>query len=110
MIKSIRQVLRHSAHSGPVYALTGSHDNQFFFSGSGDGTVIKWTINSLEKPVVTARIDGQIFSMLYLDDKQHLIVGTMSGTIHVIDLNFKKEIHCITFHEESIFDLKRYDN
>ena len=110
MIKSIRQVLRHSAHSGPVYALTGSDDNQFFFSGSGDGTVIKWTINSLEKPVATARIDGQIFSMLCLDDKQHLIVGTMSGTIHVIDLNFKKEIHCITFHEESIFDLKRYDN
>lgn len=102
--------MRYSAHAGPVYALAGSENNQFFFSGSGDGTIIKWTINSLDKPVATARIDGQIFSMLYLGDKQHLIVGTMSGNIHVIDLNLKKEIHCITFHEESIFDLKRCDN
>jgi WD repeat-containing protein 61 len=110
MITSIRQVLRYSTHAGPVYALTGSDDNQFFFSGSGDGTVVKWMIDSLDKPVATARIDGQIFSLLYLGDKEHLVVGTMSGTMHVIDLNFKKEIHCITFHQESVFDIKRYGN
>jgi WD40 repeat protein len=102
----IEQIAKLPMHQGAVYSLEKGEDENKFFSAGGEGIVIKWNVQQLDKPTAVAKVDGQIFSLCFLSKKNHLLIGTMSGGLHVIDLNLKKEIHYITFHQQSVFDIK----
>jgi WD40 repeat protein len=84
-------------------------DENTFLSGGSEGIVIKWNILQPDKATAVARVDGQVFSLLLIPEKNHLVVGTMSGGLHVVDLSLKKEIHYITYHQQSIFDIQLHD-
>jgi len=106
---TVNQVAKLTMHTGSIYSLAKGENEKYFFSGGSEGIVAKWDVDALNKPAAVAKVDGQIFALLFLPEKNHLIIGTMSGGLHVIDLNEKKEIHYITFHELSIFDIKVHE-
>ncbi len=108
MALTITQTSRLKLHQGSIYTLELGADERYFFSAGSEGLVARWDVNSLNTPVAVAKVEGHIFSLLFLPEKNHLVIGTMSGGLHVIDLNLKKEIHYITFHEQSIFDIKKH--
>ncbi len=60
----------------------------------------------MDKAKAVAKVAGQIFSMLFLEDKNVLIVGTMSGGLHVIDMAGRNETLNIYHHKQSIFDIR----
>lgn len=106
---TIEQVAKLTLHNGSIYSVIPGRDENSFFSAGSEGIVAQWKVGELNKPTAVAKVDGQIFALLFLPEKNYLIIGTMSGGLHVIDLSAKKEIHYITFHEQSIFDIKQYD-
>jgi WD40 repeat protein len=95
-------------HSGSIYELVKGKDEHTFLSAGSEGIVVEWNILAPEKATAIAKVNGQIFSLLYLEENNHLVIGTMSGGLHVIDLTQKKEIHYITFHDQSLFSIKRW--
>lgn len=107
---TIEQIAKLTIHNGSVYALVKGENENTFFSGGSEGIVVKWKTDLLNQPTAVAKVDGQIFALCFHSSKNHLLIGTMSGGFHVIDLNEKKEIRYITFHTQSIFDIKFFGN
>lgn len=105
----IEQISKFALHKGSVYALVNGNSGSSFLSAGSEGIVVQWNLNDPLNAVAIAKVDGQVFSLLLLPEKNHLVIGTMSGGLHIIDLNEKKEIHYITYHEQSIFDIKLYE-
>lgn len=95
-------------HQGSVYALCGGATEDEFYSAGSEGIVAKWNLHHLNEARAAAKVDGQVFALLYQPHGNRLVLGTMSGGMHVIDLNERKEVHYITYHEQSIFDLKEH--
>ena len=108
-VLEIEQIAKVAMHHGSVYALAKGYDETTFLSGGSEGVVIAWNLLQPDRAIALAKVDGQIFALLLLPGKNHLVIGTMSGGLHMVDLNLKKEIHYITYHEQSIFDLKLHD-
>lgn len=102
----VEQVAKLPLHQGSVYALCGGATEDEFFSAGSEGIVAKWSLQHLNEATAAAKVDGQVFALLYQPHRHRLVLGTMSGGIHVIDLNERMEVHYITYHEQSIFDLK----
>lgn len=105
----VTQAAKLRLHQGSIYCLAGGADDYSFFSGGSEGLVASWNAHSPAHSSAVAKVDGHIFALLFLKEKNHLVIGTMSGALHVIDLNLKKEIHYITFHQQSIFDIKQHE-
>lgn len=105
----IEQISKFALHKGSVYALVNGNSGNSFLSAGSEGIVVQWNLNDPLNAVAIAKVDGQVFSLLLLPEKNHLVIGTMSGGLHIIDLSEKKEIHYITYHEQSIFDIKLYE-
>ncbi|MCY7411264.1 MAG: hypothetical protein LH473_13410 [Chitinophagales bacterium] len=110
MSVTIEQIAKLTIHNGSVYALVKAENENTFFSGGSEGIVVKWITDLLNQPIAVAKVDGQIFALCFHSSKNHLLIGTMSGGFHVIDLNEKREIRYITFHTQSIFDIKLWGN
>ena len=106
---TVEQTAKVKLHEGSVYALCRGVSDQRFFSAGSDGIVVKWDLQQLSSATAVARVNGQVFALAYNEISNHLLVGTMSGGLHVIDLEARKEIHSIAFHEQSIFDIKVHD-
>jgi WD40 repeat protein len=102
------QVAKVPLHRGSVYALCGGASEEEFYSAGSEGIVAKWNLQHINEATAAAKVDGQVFALLYQPLSNCLVMGTMSGGIHALDLNTRKELHYITYHEQSVFDLKEH--
>lgn len=102
----IEKIATLTGHAGAVYTLCKNKNNQQeFFSTGGDGNVVKWNFDDLDKGAVCAKVQSQIFSMAYLSKSNVMLLGQMQGGIHVLDLNNHKEIKHLAFHKNGVFDI-----
>ncbi|MEI7802717.1 MAG: hypothetical protein WCI97_08745, partial [Bacteroidota bacterium] len=101
----VEKLVQVAAHTGSVYSIISDGSETIFTAGS-DGIVIRWNIHQPESPTAVAKIAGQIFTMYLFQPLNQLWIGTMSGAVHVIDLNLKKEIHHFVNHSASVFDIQ----
>jgi len=99
-----------TGHSGSVYTIIQEQNSNTFLSAGSEGIVVKWSSADYSHPTACAKVKGHIFALLFLPDKNHLVIGTMYGSLYVIDLNSKQEIHHITFHQQSIYDIRFFDS
>ncbi len=90
-----------SGHKGPVYTLCKAPAGNSFFSGSGDGTLVRWRIGAIDGEVL-ARTNEAIYSA-HLHGNDLIFIGTEAGAIHVIELRTAREIHHFTVHRKGIF-------
>jgi len=101
------QKLHHfTGHQGAIYTLEVSSEKDFFFSGSGDAYVTRWNAENTVSPEAIIRAQATVYSLCLMHEKNFLAVGESSGTLHVVDLKSKKEIHNIVFHTAGIYDMK----
>lgn len=103
---SIQKLHHFTGHQGAVYALEASDWEDFFFSGSGDNYVTRWDSNGSAIPEAIIRAQATVYSLCFIREKNLLAIGESSGTLHVVDLNSKKEIRNIVFHKAGIYDIK----
>lgn len=89
-------------HQGAVYALAWSQNGRSFYSGSGDGFVVKRDVKSLET-LDTIRVGEAVFSIWEDAARQRLWIGTQSGSIRVIDLHERIEVKHIVQHSQGVF-------
>jgi len=101
----VKYKLRHilKGHAGPVYTLLGGPGHGSVYSGSSDGIVAKWNIESGKPEAFSVRTDKPVFSILFHGDI--LLVGQGEGGIHVVDFAAGKEIRFLKYHRLGVFDM-----
>jgi len=103
---SIKKITTLTGHRGSVYTLVADSKESFiFYSGSGDGTAVRWNLNDIDTATVVAKVSGNIFSLSLLAKKQILLLGQMQGGIHVLNIDKKKEQKHLAYHKNGIFDI-----
>lgn len=90
-------------HKGPLYALSQFKDG--ILSGGSDRKVVEWNLKKGEGGVL-ANSAAAIISLIYLEDRDLLLVGQMEGGVHVVDLKERKEIKYLKGHENYVFDIR----
>ncbi|MEZ4722471.1 MAG: hypothetical protein R2813_11420 [Flavobacteriales bacterium] len=97
-----KRLKTYQAHSGSLYALAEGRTNGTFFSGGADKVVAEWSLAKAEPNEFAIRTDHTIYSLLNLHS-QTLLIGTIVGGIHVIDLVEKREVRHLKLHDKGIF-------
>lgn len=93
-----------------MYALAHGSRSGSFLSAGSEGMVVEWNVHDPSVATAIAKVEGQVFALLLLPAQNHLIIGTMSGGLHIVDLNVREEIHYLTYHSQSVFDIKTYND
>ena len=101
----VTKVHTFTGHRDCVYVLEKSGEESCFFSGSGDGMVVKWDIKNPDEGELIAKVDNSVYAMAYVPVKNWLIIGQNFKGLHVIDLSNKQEIKNLHFTEAAIFDI-----
>ncbi len=99
-----------TGHRDCVYTLEPSADSSVFFSGAGDGMVVKWDMNSPEEGEQIAQLPNSIYALHHVLAKDILIVGHNYEGIHLIDWRNKKEKVSLKLNASAIFDIQSHDN
>lgn len=99
---SIEKNFAISNHEAPVYALEPFNE-EGFFSGGGDKIISLRGLFKQSESKGIVNTGTTIYSLKFLSHKNTLLAGVAGGGMHVIDLNEKKEIHFLLFHQKGIY-------
>lgn len=101
----IKKLAALTGHTGSVYTLLQNPAApNTFYSGSGDGMVIRWNLDDFTSGVVVAKVQANIFSLCSLPS-DILLIGQMNGGINVISLAEKKELRHLVYQQGAIYDM-----
>lgn len=104
---SVRKRAQLTGHNASIFALGPDATSQSFLSGAGDGWVVRWDLDDPETGRLIAKVDTQIFSLLYLPESERVVVGNMNGGVHWVDLHDPEKTRNIAHHQKGVFDLVR---
>jgi WD40 repeat protein len=121
MTIDIKKITQLTGHQGSVYTLTDSMapqsrlnrdfaDAQYFLSGAGDGWVVEWDLAKPEVGKLLAKIETNIFALLFIKEKNLIVAGNRDGGIHFIDLNDPAQNKNVAHHNKGVFSIQLIDN
>ncbi|CDO56314.1 hypothetical protein DV495_004245 [Geotrichum candidum] len=81
-----------SGHSGSVYSLAITPDEQFLFSGSADSLVKAWDLSTRKElyTIYSVYDIGDVFSVVWAPNNEYLILGSQNASIQWIKLYDKE--------------------
>ncbi|HEY3429554.1 MAG TPA: WD40 repeat domain-containing protein [Cyclobacteriaceae bacterium] len=103
---NVQKVHSFSGHRDCVYTLQPSHQPNVFFSGAGDGMIVKWDQSNPESGELIAKLPNSVYSLFYHHQTNQLIAGHNYDGIHILDPENKKEIGSLHFTKAAIFDIQ----
>jgi WD40 repeat protein len=106
----VNKVQTFSGHRDCVYTLQPSSDPTVFFSGAGDGMVVRWDAEHPEQGELIAKLPNSIYAMHYHPTTNLLITAHNYDGIHILDWKEKKEAGSLHFSKAAIFDLQSVGN
>ncbi len=95
-----------TGHQGAIYALEQGPEKDILFSGGADKLITAWNLSTLENLPFQANFPAPVYSICYIPEQKLLLAGTSAGSIHVIDLENKKEVKILQHHTAQIFDIR----
>jgi WD40 repeat protein len=95
-------------HRDAVYTLHGAKDSQYFFSGSGDGMVVRWDLAEPENGELIAKLPNSVYALHYLPSANLLVAGHNYEGIHLLDWQNKKEVASLKLTTAAIFDIQSF--
>ena len=98
-----------TGHRDCVYALQGSGSRAVFFSGAGDGMVVKWDLHHPEEGERLAQLPNSIYALHYWPAGSLLIAGHNYEGIHVLDWQNRKEVASLKLTSSAIFDIQSFE-
>lgn len=101
---NINKVATLTGHRDSVYALESVPDSPIFFSGAGDGMIVRWTLGSDEGERI-AQMGASVYALRYHPLTGYLLAGHNFEGLHVLDWKSKKEVGSLKFTSSAIFDL-----
>jgi len=99
-----------TGHNDCVYTLAPSGEESIFFSGGGDGMVVKWDLSNPEEGELIARLPNSVYALHAMQNSNLLIAGHNYDGIHVLDWKTKKEISSLKLSTAAIFDVNSFEN
>jgi WD40 repeat protein len=106
IFKNFEKLIQLKGHMGSVYALEKGMEPHLFFSGSGDHFVVQWNLQTLDSGELIVKASAIVYSLRLVASQNILLVGTSTGGVHVIDLNTRKELRLLQYHQQGIFDIQ----
>jgi len=105
MSVQVKKVNTLTGHRDSVYALESMPDAPAFFSGAGDGMIVKWTPGREEGELI-AKMDASVYALRYHPASGHLLAGHNFDGVHGLDVNEKREVRSLKLTSTAIFDLQ----
>jgi len=99
-----------TGHRDAVYALAGGQLPQEFFSGAGDGMVVRWNLEHPDEGELVAQLPHAVYALHYLRDRNLLLAGHNHEGIHLLDWKQKKELASLKLGDAAIFDIQSIDH
>lgn len=99
-----KKKLEFLGHSAAIYSIDGISD--FFYTCSGDKFVAKWNSILGTQEKFSVKLNETAYKIRLINKGRHLVVGTSSGAVHIIDLDFKQEIKHFIQHKSAIFEIQ----
>ncbi|HEX8040511.1 MAG TPA: WD40 repeat domain-containing protein [Chryseosolibacter sp.] len=99
-----------TGHRDAVYTLHPADDSAHFFSGSGDGMVVRWDLQSPEHGELVAKLPNSVYALHYLASTETLVAGHNYEGIHLLDWKNKKEVASLKLTAAAIFDIQSLDD
>ena len=106
----VKKINTFVGHKDSVYTLEPAKGQSAFFSGSGDGMVVKWNFDEPDKGHLVANLSNSVYALEYLDHSNRLIIGQNFQGIHCIDVANNKEVGSLSLTNSAIFDIKHIGN
>jgi len=97
-----------TGHRDSVFTVEGSALNHVFFSGSGDGMVVKWDLRSPESGELLATLPHSVYALHFEPLSGQLVAGHNFEGIHFFDWQNKKESGSLQFTRAAIFDIQSF--
>ena len=110
MVINVKKIAQLTGHRASVFALTQGQTPQYVLSGAGDGWIVEWDLSNPETGKLVAKVETNIFSLLFLSQKNKIIAGNRDGGVHFIDLNDTTNTKNIAHHKKGVFDIQIIDN
>jgi WD40 repeat protein len=102
----VNKVQSFAGHRDCVYALQPSAISSIFFSGSGDGMVVRWDMQSPDQGELIAKLPNSVYALHYHPKSNVLIAGHNYDGIHLLEWETKKEVGSLHFTEAAVFDIQ----
>jgi WD40 repeat protein len=74
-------------------------------SAGGDRFVAQWNIRECKPDTFSVKLPSVVYTTLLLKERSLLLMGTMEGSLHVIDLEERKEIKYLQLKAGGIFSI-----
>jgi len=99
-----------TGHNDCIYALAEGPDPRYFFTGSGDGMVVLWDLDDPKDGKLIAKVNHSVYALEVDRKRNQLIIGHNFEGIHIIDLVDQIELWSLNITNQSIFDIKVWEN
>jgi WD40 repeat protein len=97
-------------HTDCVYTLEKSAYDAQFFSGAGDGMVVKWNLQKPDEGELIAKLPSSVYALHYHAQSNVLVAGHNYSGIHIFDWQAKHERASLQLTDAAIFEIKSIDN
>ncbi len=104
---TIHKIAQLTGHEASIFALSPGPDARYFYSGAGDGWIVRWNLDEPELGKLVARVETQIFSLCYLPEQHRIVAGNMNGGVHWVDLDDPDRTRNIAHHRKGAFAVLR---
>lgn len=99
-----------TGHRDCVYTVIPSDFSNIFFSGGGDGMIVKWDLSNPAEGELIARLPNSIYSLCAIPNTSLLIAGHNYEGIHMLDWKEKKEVASLQMTKGAIFAIQYFEN
>lgn len=106
----VNKIAQLTGHNASIYSVIPAEDSNLFFSGAGEGWLVRWDLNNPDTGRLVAKVETQIFSLLYLPPMNRVVAGNMNGGVHWIDLAKPETTQNIAHHKKGVFDIQYVKN
>lgn len=105
---TVKKVHAFSGHRDCVYTLQPSGNDQLFFSGAGDGMIVKWDRKQPDQGELIAKLPNSVYALHYHKPTNLLLAGHNYDGIHVLEWENKKEVGSLHSTKAAIFDIQSW--
>lgn len=99
-----------TGHRDCVYTLQPSPTANIFFSGAGDGMIVRWDMKNPAEGELIAKLPNSVYALHYHAASNLLLAGHNYDGIHFLDWENKKELASLHLTKAAIFDIQSYKN
>jgi len=76
------------------------------FTGGSDLIIALWNLDTLSTEKFAASLPAAVYTICHIPEKNILLAGTTTGSVHILDLEKNQEIKILQHHTAPIFDIK----